>query len=254
MTKFIFSPVSGIFLLTCPPSIHPLSSLSLSFSLSQSLSLWRQGLLQDVTDDSNTQAAFKSQEVTEEVLMRVLSVYPVRPSRQPMNNRHCGSILWILNQWRWERALANTYGSLWWVGGWRTLEWERILQILHLYLCTVRKAGLSIDAAHFRAGVFSFYRWQTGCLCTEVLLWLQVLHINRPQTGTQRSNPEMSYDVRAALLSAGGLTRDCLVFTHVWILGSSVPVSWSGFFFFFFYPASDCLSNLIQGHAWKWSL
>lgn len=28
-----------------------------------------------------------------------------------MNNRHCGSILRILNQWRWERALANTHGS-----------------------------------------------------------------------------------------------------------------------------------------------
>lgn len=77
----------------------------------------RQGLLQDVTDGSNTQAAFKSQEVTEEVLMRVLSVYPVRPSRQPMNNRHCGSILWILNQWLCERALANTYGSPGWAVG-----------------------------------------------------------------------------------------------------------------------------------------
>lgn len=130
-------------------------------------------------------------------------------------------------------------------GGWWTLEGERILQILQLYLCTVTKAGLSIDAAHFGAGVFSFYRWQTGCLCTEVLLSLQVLHINRPQTGTQRRNPEMSYDVRAALLSAGGLTGDCLVFT-LW--------SWSWFFIFFLNPASDCSSNLIQGHPWKWSL
>lgn len=54
--------------------------------------------------------------------MRVLSVYPVRLSRQQMNNRHCGSILWILNQWLWERALANTYGSPRWAAGSRWVE------------------------------------------------------------------------------------------------------------------------------------
>lgn len=106
-----------------------------------------------MTDGSNTRAAFKSQEVTEEVLMRVLSVYPVRPSRQLMNNRHCGSILWILNQWHWERALANTYGSLGWAAGWGGVEntspsvspgWKK-----------KKKQATSIDASHFCARVFS---------------------------------------------------------------------------------------------------
>lgn len=85
--------------------------------------------------------------------MRVLSVYPVRPSRQLMNNRHCGSILWILNQWHWERALANTYGSPGWAAGWGGVEnttpsvspgWKK-----------KKKQATSIDASHFCAGVFS---------------------------------------------------------------------------------------------------
>ncbi len=112
----------------------------------------RQGLLQDVTDGLNTQAAFKSQEVTEEVLMRVWSVYPVRPSRQPMNNRHCGSILWILNQWHWERALANTYGSPEWEVGSGGVENTKASPSVS---AGWKKQAISIDAAHFCAGVFS---------------------------------------------------------------------------------------------------
>lgn len=93
------------FMLTCFLLVHPRENLvPLSFlcpppshtqtnTHGQTQTPQRQGLLQDVTDGSNTQAAFISQEVTEEVLMRVLSVYPVRLSRQQMNNRHCGSIL-----------------------------------------------------------------------------------------------------------------------------------------------------------------
>lgn len=78
------SPLSFL----CPPPSHTQTNTH-----GQTHTPQRQGLLQDVTDGSNTQAAFISQEVTEEVLMRVLSVYPVRLSRQQMNNRHCGSIL-----------------------------------------------------------------------------------------------------------------------------------------------------------------
>lgn len=123
----------------------------------------RQGLLQDVTDGSNTQAAFKSQEVTEEVLMRVLSVYPVRPSRQPMNNRHCGSILWILNQWHWERALANTYGSPGWAVGSGGVENTKASPSVSLGWKS--KPSLLMPLT-FVPACFPCRGWQTGCLCS----------------------------------------------------------------------------------------
>ena len=88
--------------------------------------------------------------------MRVLSVYPVRPSRQPMNNRHCGSILWILNQWHWERALANTYGSPGGGGGLRRGRKH--------YGCSIG-ISISIGAAHFVPWCFPCR--MTGCLCRE---------------------------------------------------------------------------------------
>lgn len=148
----------------------------------------RQGLLQDVTDGSNTQAAFISQEVTEEVLMRVLSVYPVRLSRQQMNNRHCGSILWILNQWLWERALANTYGSPRWAVGSRWVEntktspsvsLGRKKRASHLYWrCSLLCRSVSLAGDDKQA------------VCAEapvkVLLPPQSLHINGSLSGTRR--------------------------------------------------------------------
>lgn len=106
-----------------------------------------------MTDGSNTRAAFKSQEVTEEVLMRVLSVYPVRPSRQPMNNRHCGSILWILNQWHWERGLGK---HIWQPGVGGGLRRGRKYYGFSICISGLKKQAISIDAAHFCAGVFSF--------------------------------------------------------------------------------------------------
>lgn len=110
----------------------------------------RRELLHEMTDDCNARAAFKSREVTEEVLMRVLSVYPVRPCSQTMNNRHCGSILWILNQWHWEMAFANT-----WRSGKGAVSSGVVIKklkkrFLHLYLW----AEKAMYAIHFLAGVF----------------------------------------------------------------------------------------------------
>lgn len=87
--------------------------------------------LQDVTDGSDSRAAFRSQEVMEEVLMRLLSVYPVRPSRQPMNHRH-----WLntrKNRWCLAGALARTWqlGG----GGRSPSKYTRVFGVTEGWLC-----------------------------------------------------------------------------------------------------------------------
>lgn len=107
--------------------------------------------------------------------MRVLSVYPVRPSRQLMNNRHCGSILWILNQWHWERALANTYGSLGWAAGWGGVEntspsvspgWKKKETASHLYWCLSLLCQGVFFAGDDKQAVCAVLE-----VCAERLLW-----------------------------------------------------------------------------------
>ena len=86
--------------------------------------------------------------------MRVLSVYPVRPQHQPMNNRHSGSILWILNRWvcEWHVCVCVYYGFS-----------IRISVLKNL-------KSFSIDASPLQLGVFSLQQ-MTNTLFVQYWYW-----------------------------------------------------------------------------------